>query len=49
VTHAKELRKEQVAVSIEERGRTRLLVMDKDGTDVRDLDESLDLRVRPRL
>src|SRR6185503_9715694 len=33
--------------SIEERGHTRLLAMDEDGTDVRVLDESLDLRGAP--
>src|SRR6185503_17349806 len=33
--------------SIEERGHTRLLAMDDDGTDVQVLDESLDLRGAP--
>jgi Tol biopolymer transport system component len=37
----------RIAVSIEERGRTRLLAMDEDGTEVRVLDESLDLRGAP--
>jgi Tol biopolymer transport system component len=37
----------RIAVLIEERGRTRLLAMDDDGTDVRVLDESLDLRGAP--
>jgi len=37
----------RIAVLIEERGRTRLLAMDEDGTDVRVLDESLDLRGAP--
>jgi len=37
----------RIAVSIEERGRTRLLAMDEDGTDVQVVDESLDLRGAP--
>jgi Tol biopolymer transport system component len=37
----------RIAVSIEERGRTRLLAMHDDGTDVQVLDESLDLRGAP--
>ena len=37
----------RIAVLIEERGRTRLLAMDDDGTDVRILDESLDLLGTP--
>src|SRR5687768_5313039 len=38
---------QRIAVLIEERGRTRLLAMDEDGTDVRVLGESLDLRGAP--
>ena len=37
----------RIAVSIEERGRTRLLTMDEDGTDVQVLDETLDLHGAP--
>jgi Tol biopolymer transport system component len=37
----------RIAVTIEERGRTRLVAMDEDGTDVRVLDESLDFRGAP--
>ena len=37
----------RIAVLTEERGRTRLLAMDEDGTDVRVLDQSLDLRGAP--
>ena len=37
----------RIAVTIEERGRTRLLAMNEDGTDARVLDESLDFRGAP--
>jgi Tol biopolymer transport system component len=37
----------RIAVTIEERGRTRLVAMEEDGTDVRVLDESLDFRGAP--
>jgi Tol biopolymer transport system component len=37
----------RVAVTIEESGRARLVAMDDDGSDVRVLDESLDLRGAP--
>ena len=37
----------RIAVAIEERGHTRLLAMDADGTDVRALDDSLDARGAP--
>jgi Tol biopolymer transport system component len=37
----------RIAVVIEERGRTRLLAMDNDGTNVQALGESLDLRGAP--
>ena len=37
----------RIAVTVEERGRTRLVAMDEDGTDVRVLDESLDFRGAP--
>ena len=37
----------RIAFSVEERGHRRVLAMDADGTDVRVLDESLDLRGAP--
>jgi Tol biopolymer transport system component len=37
----------RIAFTVEEHGRTRLLAMDEDGTDVRVLDESLDFRGAP--